>query len=157
MLQHDKTIEESKVENDNILVSRKSCKETIKVLKDLQFVLGGTEIIIRPQGYTYQLPGMTDCFIGVSSIPDSFNQYRLGTIFLRNFYTGLNFETQEIMLGLNEGTDTADMIGKSESKKVKNLKPRGGGLIFISFFMLVILTIAMVCYCRNKKIQEERQ
>ena len=41
------------MENDNILVSRKSCKETVKVLKNLQFVLGGTEIVIKPEGYTY--------------------------------------------------------------------------------------------------------
>lgn len=32
-----------------------------------------------------------DCFIGISAIPDSLNQYRLGTIFLRNFYTVLDF------------------------------------------------------------------
>ena len=108
--------------------------------------------MIKPKGYTYELPNQNDCFIGVSEIPDSYNQYRLGTIFLRNFYTGLDYNTQEIMLGINEGTDSASMIGKSMSKEKKSQQgTHSNSLVFISFFLLTLMVIAMVCYCKNKK------
>ena len=40
-----------------------------------------------------------DCFIGIQSIPDSVGQYRLGTIFLRNFVTALDYDSNLIMIG----------------------------------------------------------
>lgn len=44
-----------------------------------------------------------ECFIGIESISDNSNQYRLGTIFLRNFYTALDYEKNVIQLGINKG------------------------------------------------------
>lgn len=57
--------------------------------------------------------GQSDCFIGIQSIPDRYNQYRLGTIFLRNFYTGLDYENNLVVLGINNGITSAELIGKT--------------------------------------------
>ena len=43
----------------------------------------------------------------IKSIDDSLNQYRLGSIFLRNFYVGLDFEHNKILIGLNKNTEDA--------------------------------------------------
>ena len=49
-----------------------------------------------------------DCFIGISEIPDRSNQYRLGTIFLRNFYTAFDYDKDLIMLGVNKNIPLKD-------------------------------------------------
>ena len=54
---------------------------------------------MHPKGYLFTVG--TQCHIGIESIPDDFNQFRLGTIFLRNFYTVLEFDLNLIMLGIN--------------------------------------------------------
>ena len=48
------------------------------------------------------------CYVGIESIPDKVNHYRLGNVFLRNFYTVLNFEKNIIMLGLNKDGAAAE-------------------------------------------------
>lgn len=53
----------------------------------------------------------------MSSIPGDANEYRLGTIFLRNFYTALDFDTDMIILGLNKNSakyDTAYIAGHAD-------------------------------------------
>ena len=65
-------------------------------------MLQKTKIIIKPKGYLYEKPNDSDdCYIGLQAIPDDANQYRLGTIFLRNFYTALDFDNNLIMIGVN--------------------------------------------------------
>lgn len=61
-------------------------------------------------GYIYQLPGQEDCFIGIKPTPDEQNQVRLGTIFLRNFYAGLDFDNNKFMLGLKVNDNSAQII-----------------------------------------------
>jgi hypothetical protein len=75
------------------MVSRKRCKDLYNVFGSLEFKIHGTQIMIEPEGYLYSYDGQSDCFIGIQSIPDRLQQYRLGTIFLRNFYVGLDFYT----------------------------------------------------------------
>lgn len=92
MKKTEPTIYETEVEGNTILVARKACHELEDKLSDIEFMLQNTKIIIKPRGYIYHLADQyADCFIGISSIPDSLNQYRLGTIFLRNFYTVLDY------------------------------------------------------------------
>ena len=68
------------------------------------------------------------CYVGIESIDDKYNQVRLGTTFLRNFYTGLDFDENQIMIGLNTRSNPygfasidgpiltpADMIGDTGS------------------------------------------
>lgn len=100
------SIYESNIDGNTILVARKACHELEPLLFDIEFTLQNTKITIKPRGYLYHLADQNkDCFIGISSIPDSLNQYRLGTIFLRNFYTSLDFDRNQIMIGLNKGSD----------------------------------------------------
>lgn len=113
MLDQDPSITEySFSSGGNILVSGKSCGELESIYSDLQFMLQYTQITIKPSGYLFNLPGQDDCFIGIQSIPDSFNQFRLGTIFLRNFYAGLDYEKNFIMIGLNVNGDSASLHTK---------------------------------------------
>lgn len=36
-------------------------------------------------------------------LPGEANEYRLGTLFMRNFYTALDFDNDMIILGVNAG------------------------------------------------------
>jgi len=73
-----------------VLVSRHKCKDLEKMLDPLMFMLYETKITINPSGYLYSEG--RDCFIGIQGLDDKQNHYRLGTVFLRNFYLALDFE-----------------------------------------------------------------
>lgn len=60
------------------------------------------------------------------------------------------------MLGINEGITTAKMIGKRESK-AKRRSGSGLSLLFVTFFLLTLLVVAAVCYCRNRKIKDDEE
>lgn len=98
----EQTVFAQKVSGKTILVARKPCEDLYDTLGDIEFALQGTIMMIKPRGYLYHQPFMAnDCFFGIESIPNSANQYRLGRVFLRNFYTGLDFENNLIMIGPN--------------------------------------------------------
>ena len=113
MRKNDPTMQDEVVEGHHIMVSRKQCKDLYDVLGDLSFYIHKTKVSIKPQGYLYSLMGQKDCFIGIQAIPDKFNQYRLGTIFLRNFFIGLDYENQQLAIGLNKIANFASIEGKS--------------------------------------------
>ena len=93
MQKQERTIFSEKVNGNEILVARKHCDDLYDSLSDIEFALQGTIMVIKPRGYLYRQPlQQDDCFIGIQSIPDSANQYRLGRVFLRNFYTGLDYD-----------------------------------------------------------------
>lgn len=54
------------------------------------------------------------CFIGIESIPDGLNQYRLGSMFLENFYTVLDYDNKEIVFASSK---TSEIRTKSESEE----------------------------------------
>jgi len=91
-------------DNDKtVMVAHKPCDRVYNSLGDISFTLQGVRIELQPRGYMYSLDGdVTKCFIGIEKIPDSANQYRLGTIFLRNFYTGLDYDNNLILMGVNK-------------------------------------------------------
>jgi len=97
------------VEDETILISRRECSDLYDILGPLEFTLHQTLVKIQPQGYLYSNHYQKDCFIGVQAIPDNLNQYRLGTIFLRNFYVGLDYNYDQIVIGLKEGTTYASI------------------------------------------------
>lgn len=76
-----------------------------------------------------------DCFIGISSLPDSVGQYRLGTIFLRNFYTALDFDKNLIMIGLNKG---ADAMASQISGKAGNPFHKKESLMPVHYIVLIV-------------------
>jgi hypothetical protein len=53
------------VEGNNILIGRQACHVLEEKLKDIEFTLQKTKIIIKPRGYLYHLPDQSDCFIGI--------------------------------------------------------------------------------------------
>lgn len=96
MVKEDPTIYEHKVDGNYILVSKNSCKEAQKYLRDFKFKIESTRITLKPHGYIYDMGSNDECFIGISPIDDKYNHYRLGTVFLRNFYVALDYESNYI-------------------------------------------------------------
>ena len=121
-------------------------------LGDLTFLLHHTHVTIEPKGYIYELAGQTDCFIGVESISDRANHYRLGTIFLRNFYTGLDFDKNLIVIGVNQGTTHATIFGKSVNPYAKETNV--AAIVVVVVFMITLFSIAFYCYYKAKKEEE---
>jgi len=112
-----------------------------------------------------------DCFIGISSLPDSVGQYRLGTIFLRNFYTSLDFDKNLIMIGLNKGADAmaSQISGKAGNPfKKEELLPVHYILFIVTLLVSLLIIVFFLIYRyktqtanegitsnRKKKTQEE--
>ena len=78
-------------------------------LEPLRFITGknkDTWLEISPEGYTYDMnifgSSGSKCFIGIQKV-ENLQFIRLGTVFLRNFYIGLDYEKDMIMIGVNAG------------------------------------------------------
>lgn len=123
-------------------------------LGKLEFKLGGTMIVIKPKGYLYSLQGQSDCFIGLQGIDDSFRQFRLGTIFLRNFYTGLDFDQNLIILGVNAqtaGDSEVSIYGKAKNPYTKReTNPAGAIMAFLVLAMMFAAAIGFAIYHHKK-------
>ena len=109
---------------------------------------------MNPRGYLYYIDeNIQECYIGVSSIPDSKNQFRLGKIFLWNFYTVLDYDQNLIKIGVNVGSkDIAKAEidgGSTEKTKAKN----GTGYLYI-LEVSGILTLVFGFY---KLVQHKRK
>lgn len=116
-----------------------------------------TAITISPKGYLFQVSLQSDCFIGISSIPDKYNQYRLGTIFLRNFYTALDYENNMVMFGINKGTTSAKLVGKAENPNKHTSTGGGNGAVWgIVIFLLCMFGVAAFCFVRAKRNERQR-
>ena len=154
MKTQDRSLTVRTVEDMEILVSRKRCSDLFHVFSDLKFMLQNTQITIKPEGYLYHLGNQNDCFVGIQSIPDKYNQYRLGTVFLRNFYTGLDFENNMLVIGLNKGTTTASLQGKAENP----FKPKegNGAILFVITFIIVMFAIAVACFVRSRRLENAK-
>ena len=63
-------------------------------------------------GYTYEIGEIdqTTCYLALQSLPGQ-NEYRLGSVFLRNFYTVLDYEKDLIWIGVN---DDASEVAKAK-------------------------------------------
>lgn len=85
------------------LFSSKECDDIENRLGILEFNIQQSTVRLSPKGYLYDKDGK--CFVGIESIPDKFNHIRLGRVFLRNFYTVLDFENNYIILGINLSGD----------------------------------------------------
>lgn len=144
------------------MVSRKRCTELYDVLKPIDFILQGTGIQIKPRGYLYSLRGQeTDCFIGFESIPNTENHYRLGRIFLRNFYTTLDFDKNLIMIGVNaktSGTGEAVIQGHTELHPYQHTTiPRKEGVPKGWFVIILFGLIGCACLYfvkENRRVQK---
>jgi hypothetical protein len=62
-------------------------------------------VVLRPRGYLFHYDGdFSKCFIGIAKIANEENIFRLGAIFLRNFYAALDFDNNLILLGINKNS-----------------------------------------------------
>ena len=90
------------------------------------------------------------CQIGIEKLRGVQSEYRLGTVFLRNFYTGLDYQNDMIYIGVNKGQ--ADNTRRSIKGRVYNpFKPRYTvfkATIIIMFFGIVVCGI--VYYLHRK-------
>lgn len=71
------------------------------------------------------------------------NEYRLGTIFLRNFYTSLDYDRDLIAIGVNRETakkDRAFILGHL-SDPFEELGPGGPSV----FTYIIVVMLAMMC------------
>lgn len=85
---------------------------------------------------------------------------RLGTIFLKNVFLGLNYEQNMIMLGVNKGSDgVVQITGKSVDPNAPAInKPRkpSTAMFFLLLFIIILVIVALSCYLRAKKNERDR-
>lgn len=125
-------------------ILNRNCDEVWAKLKPIEFKLENTTIVIQPRGYTYQLDkGQHYCQIGIHSLQGVKSEYRLGTIFLRNFYTSLDYDKDLIAIGVNRGSAAlakATIEGHKENP-YNTPPPRRS----VAGLFILILFIALVC------------
>lgn len=122
------------------------CEDIVGELKPISFMLESTQMTIYPKGYTYMSdPDQSYCQIGLHPIADP-HTYRLGNIFLRNFYTALDFEHDEILIGVNKGA--ADLAeSKMEGHTADpNLPDPPVEQIDVSFVYLAFLLLDIIVF-----------
>lgn len=86
------------------------------------------------------------------------DEYRLGSIFLRNFYVGLDYEFDSLLIGLNKDNKDAEIHGSSPNPfkppepKASTGETVGLVLLLVAFFIIVVV----LCYIRANKIKNLR-
>ena len=136
------------------LATNQPCDEISHKYGDLEFTLGDTEIVIHPKGYLSPMFGDEKfCVLGIEGISDSLNEYRLGSIFLRNFYVGLDYEKNQLVLGLNKGNLDATMTypDTDDDGRHKTLNMVG---LFVGIYFILVLLLALICFIRSKRLKE---
>ena len=161
MRKNEISVISSELDQQHQLIARKSCHALAKVLKPISFKLQNTAMTITPQGYLYNLQGSEkDCFIGISEIPDKSNQYRLGTIFLRNFYTALDYDENLIIMGVNKNIPERDRPSMEGTVLNPNTKTSShkGFIVWIFVILTILFGIAIAFYIKaNKDLQKTNE
>jgi len=90
--------------------------------------------------------------LGIEKIDDSAHHIRLGTVFLRNFYVGLDYAENEILIGVNAGSSDrarATILGRLPN-------PNNQGLMtgIVVLILLVLFGLAIVFYFKNQEAQD---
>ena len=123
-----------------IRVVNLNCKDVWEKLKPISFKIESTTITIEPRGYTYQLDkNQGYCQIGLQSIHGETSQYILGTVFLRNFYTVLDYDNDLIAIGVNKGS--AELVKAEIEGHRANPKLNGNNRSSLGTFLLVLLVV----------------
>jgi len=141
------------------MISRRSCEELYDLFDDFKFALHHTLITINPKGYLFSYGNQNDCFIGIQSVRNA-AQYRLGTIFLRNFYVGFDYENSKMAIGLNKGTSNAAIRGSSplnienEASKEEQAKKNNRAIVFVILFLVLMVGVALFFFFRARKAEK---
>lgn len=81
----------------DLIASKKSCPDLAKVLSEIKLCLPGSVLVLRPHAYLWSYSGDDGCNVGFEKTKS--DDYYLGTLFLRNFYVGLDFEFNSVLIG----------------------------------------------------------
>jgi hypothetical protein len=138
----------------------KPCEIATQKLKDITFKLQTTTITLRPKGYIYEIgPHEKRCQIGIEKLKGVQSEYRLGSVFLRNFYTGLDYKNDMIYIGVNKGQ--AENARASIHGRVYNpFKPRYTifkATLIILFFGIIICGVVYYVHRKQEFEQEHAE
>lgn len=98
----------------SIMKSSKSCEALAPLLSLLRINLAHASIIMKPKAYLYSFHGQNNCLIAIEQNEfDETDEYRLGTLFLRHLYLGLDFKHNEIVIGRNPAAFDIYFDGKA--------------------------------------------
>lgn len=89
--------------------------------------------------------------MGIESIPNTFNQIRLGRSFLRNFYMVLDYERNYIVLGLNLGGGEGKAFISESSVPGFTIPIKSKGGFFAFFLIIVLLLLGSILYYLYRK------
>jgi len=116
-------------------------------------VILDTKITIRPAGYCYTPQLSEECVVGISPISDENKHYRLGTVFLRNFYIALDYENN--WMGFAQNVDmwdhTTDFDGENSGNPTK---PSDSTSTVILIFIILILVVVAYWLFYWKRMQK---
>lgn len=71
---------------------------------------------------------------------------------MRNFYVGLDYEANELVLGLNKGNPDASMT-YPEIDDGKRNRTIGIVGLFVLAYLVIMLILALICYLRSKRLK----
>ena len=99
----------------------------------------------------------SECRVGIESIPNSANHYRLGIIFLKHFYTALDYENNLVAMGLNSAAMEKEItiIRDPEGKLQNYVGPQDDYHTLVT--LLVFLLFGLFCWFYVISIQYERK
>lgn len=142
-----------------MIKANKPCEDVRNLLRPIKFKLEKTLIEINPLGYTYMMDkDQGYCQIGIESLEGVKNEYRLGSIFLRNFYTGLDFDNDQIIMGVNMGMEERARAW-IDGHVYNPYKPRYMIFKFVLVFFFILILGSMVAFYihRVKELKEEQE
>ena len=134
--------------------SRKTCDELAPLLKDLKITLNKSVVVLKPMAYLYAFTGERDCLIAIESGDD--NEYRLGTLFLRHLYLGLDFEHNAIVLGQNPHAQDIYFVNSARHHDPYHTAPPILQL-FVIFLVIGLTILGIFCAIRWRKLDEHKK
>jgi len=69
---------------------------------------------IPPQAYLIDNYATHRCAVGIAYISDSYNMYVLGEVFMRSFYTALDFGTNQVILAVSSNAYEGVLIDRGQ-------------------------------------------
>lgn len=139
--------------------ANKACDKIYDKMKPISFKLQTTQMVLKPQGYTYMFnEDQGYCQIGLERLKGVANEYRLGTLFLRNYYTGLDYDNDLIIIGVNAGMAKVAQAGLS-GRVWNPYKPRYVIFKVVLIFLFITAIGSMIAYYlhRTNALQEEKR
>ena len=144
------------------------CEDAWDFLEPVEFKIENTTIEMPPETYTYMDDPKQDfCQIGFHPILGSSHEYRLGNIFLRNFYVTLDYEQDLILLGISK--DANVLLREKEKIQIEgyaynprvnhNLIRRTGSAGYVLVGVFFFMAIAIIYYIVEKRrlVRDQRR